>query len=85
MCVHITVLVIIPGLLSIHLNKQKDLLFAGESMYLDEAYECDPCLESAMISLGMSPHVLISVETHPYDYSISPSKGILASLISPLL
>lgn len=71
MCVYITVLVIIPGLLSTHLNKQKDLLSAGESMYLDEACECDPCLELAMISLGMSPHVLRSVEKHPLCNSLN--------------
>lgn len=62
---YIKVLVIIPGLLSTRLNKQKDLLSAEESMYLDEACEYDPCLELAMISLGMSPHVLRSVEINP--------------------
>jgi hypothetical protein len=55
------ILVIIPGLQSRHLNKQKDLLFAGESMCLGEACERGPCLELVMISPGMFPHVLRSV------------------------
>jgi hypothetical protein len=58
------ILVIIPGLQSIHLNKQKDLLFAVESMYPGEAYEHDPCLELVMISPGMFPHMLKSVGTY---------------------
>lgn len=58
------ILVIIPGLQSIHLNKQKDLLSAEESVYLGEACEHDPCLELVMISPGMFPHVLRSVERY---------------------
>jgi len=38
------ILALIPGLLSTHLNMQKGPPFAGESMYLDEACECDPGL-----------------------------------------
>jgi hypothetical protein len=57
------IVVIIPGLQSIHLNRQKDLLSAEESVYLGEACEHDPCLELVMINPGMSPHVLRSVQT----------------------
>jgi hypothetical protein len=68
---HINItLVIIPGPQSTHLNKQKDPLSVGESTSLDEACECDPCLELAMTNPGMSPHVLKSVETHPLPNTI---------------